>query len=429
MNSAGAARPHRASRSRSGLVLVVFVSITAPISGGLLNPAVAIGLWTTGQDSHPARGGADRRRAAGRRRRRLPPAFPVPLSCSTAGAAASRRSHLGSPRARAILIEAVASFFSIFAVYGTAVDERGPFAKTAGLTIGLVFTFDIMAFGPLTGAAMNPARWLGPAVATNNYANWYVWVVGPIAGGIIAGVVYWYAFLRGHRARHAVGRQTMTADVYLDNASATPMLAVAREAMIAALDRFGDPLNLHGPGREARRSWMGPGRRRRRDRRPARRDRVHIRRHGIGGARDLGRRARGARTGLPHRRERRRASRPSAACATFLRATASRSITIPVDGFGRIDLDRFAARGPPSRHAARERSARQPRTRHDAAGRVRPRAWPARRRSASTSMRARPWGVSPWTWRRSAWTCSHCRGTSSEGRPGWERSTCAAGSA
>jgi cysteine desulfurase len=46
----------------------------------------------------------------------------------------------------------------------------------------------------------------------------------------------------------------MTADVYLDNASATPMLPSAREAMIAAMDRFGDPLNLHGPGREARRS-------------------------------------------------------------------------------------------------------------------------------------------------------------------------------
>ena len=144
---------------------------------------------------------------------------------------------------------------------------------------------------------------------------------------------------------------------------------------------------------------------------------------------DLGRRARGARAGLPHRRERRRASRPSAACATFLRATASRSITIPVDGFGRVDLDRYAARDPPSRHAARERPARQPRARHDAAGRARPRAWPARRRSGSTSMRARPWGVSPSTWRRSAWTCSRCRDTSSEGRPGWERSTCAAGSA
>jgi aquaporin Z len=84
----------------------------------------------------------------------------------------------------------------VFAVFGTAVDDRGPFSKTAGLTIGLVIAFDIMAFGPYTGAAMNPARWLGPAVATNDWSDWYVWLVGPIAGGIIAGVLYWAAFLK-----------------------------------------------------------------------------------------------------------------------------------------------------------------------------------------------------------------------------------------
>ena len=97
---------------------------------------------------------------------------------------------------KGILIEAVGTFFLVFAVFGTAVDDRGPFNKTAGLTIGLVIAFDIMAFGPYTGAAMNPARWFGPALATNDWSNWYVWIVGPIAGGIIAGVLYWAVFLR-----------------------------------------------------------------------------------------------------------------------------------------------------------------------------------------------------------------------------------------
>jgi aquaporin TIP len=97
---------------------------------------------------------------------------------------------------RGIVIEAVTTFFLVFAVFGTAVDDRGPFSKTAGLTIGLVIAFDIMAFGPYTGAAMNPARWFGPALATTDWADWYVWIVGPIAGGIIAGVLYWSVFLK-----------------------------------------------------------------------------------------------------------------------------------------------------------------------------------------------------------------------------------------
>ena len=45
----------------------------------------------------------------------------------------------------------------------------------------------------------------------------------------------------------------MTRDIYLDAASATPLLPAARDALVAALDAFGDPLNIHGPGRAARR--------------------------------------------------------------------------------------------------------------------------------------------------------------------------------
>ena len=95
-----------------------------------------------------------------------------------------------------IVIEAILTFFLVFAVFGTAVDDKGPWNKTAGFTIGLVIAFDIMAFGPYTGAAMNPARWFGPALASGSWDNWYVWIIGPIAGGIIAAVVYATVFLK-----------------------------------------------------------------------------------------------------------------------------------------------------------------------------------------------------------------------------------------
>jgi glycerol uptake facilitator-like aquaporin len=104
--------------------------------------------------------------------------------------------HEGVAAGNGILIEAVTTFFLVFAVFGTAVDPRGPFSKTAGLTIGLVIAFDIMAFGPYTGAAMNPARWFGPVLAAGSWSDWYVWIVGPVAGGIIAAVVYASVFLK-----------------------------------------------------------------------------------------------------------------------------------------------------------------------------------------------------------------------------------------
>ena len=79
----------------------------------------------------------------------------------------------------------------VMAVFGTAVDPRAP--KLGGMAIGLAVAADIMMGGPLTGAAMNPARWFGPAVASGDYTNWYVWWIGPLIGGIVGAVIYRYA--------------------------------------------------------------------------------------------------------------------------------------------------------------------------------------------------------------------------------------------
>jgi MIP family channel proteins len=179
-----------------GLALAIMVSITAHVSGGLVNPAVTAGLWVVGK---------------------LPSSRVIPLVLAQllgaiAGAFLLKfllpadffdPANGGVPAlapqisiAKGILIEAVATFLLVFVVFGTAVDDRGPFAKTAGFTIGLTIAFDILAFGPWTGAAMNPARWLGPAMAAGAWSDWYVWIVGPLAGAVVAAVVYWGVFLK-----------------------------------------------------------------------------------------------------------------------------------------------------------------------------------------------------------------------------------------
>ena len=72
---------------------------------------------------------------------------------------------------QAIMIEAILTFILMTVIMGTAVDNRAP-AGIAGFGIGLVVMADILMGGPLTGAAMNPARWFG------------VWVFGDMANNI-----------------------------------------------------------------------------------------------------------------------------------------------------------------------------------------------------------------------------------------------------
>jgi aquaporin TIP len=180
-----------------GLVMAIMVSITAHLSGGLVNPAIAISLWVTGKLPSGRALALIGAELLGALAGAFVLKFLVPAAQFDAAAGGTPALGDGIAVGKGILIEAVTTFFLVFAVFGTVVDDRGPFSKTAGLTIGLVIAFDVMAFFPYTGAAMNPARWLGPAVAANAWQDWWVWIVGPVAGGIIGGVLYWGTFLRG----------------------------------------------------------------------------------------------------------------------------------------------------------------------------------------------------------------------------------------
>jgi MIP family channel proteins len=102
----------------------------------------------------------------------------------------------GFPVGRALVLEMILTFFLVWAVFATAVDERGAFKAIAGLAIGLTITIDVFVGGPITGAAMNPARAFGPELAANFWANGWIYWVGPILGALIAALGYDYLYLR-----------------------------------------------------------------------------------------------------------------------------------------------------------------------------------------------------------------------------------------
>jgi aquaporin TIP len=97
---------------------------------------------------------------------------------------------------KALLLELIMTFFLVWAVWATAVDERGTFKAIAGLAIGLTISIDVFVGGPITGAAMNPARAFGPELAGNTWTGWWIYWIGPFAGGLIAALGYEYLYLR-----------------------------------------------------------------------------------------------------------------------------------------------------------------------------------------------------------------------------------------
>jgi aquaporin Z len=180
-----------------GLAIGIMVSIMAHISGGVFNPAIQVALWVTGKMPTGRSGVYIVAQLLGAAAAAATLKYVLPVAAFDATNGGIPAVAPGLALGKAVVIEALLTFFLVWAVFGTAVDDRGSFARTAGFTIGLMITIDIFVGANLTGAAMNPARWFGPALITNDWSIWWVWIVGPIAGGIIAGVGYWYLFLRG----------------------------------------------------------------------------------------------------------------------------------------------------------------------------------------------------------------------------------------
>lgn len=89
----------------------------------------------------------------------------------------------------ALLAEALGTFMLMWAIMGLAVNPRGE-AALAGFGIGAALGVAVMIFGPATGAGLNPARWLGPAVVSGRFDDFWLYIVGPLLGAVAAAVVY-----------------------------------------------------------------------------------------------------------------------------------------------------------------------------------------------------------------------------------------------
>ena len=173
-----------------GLVLVALVAALGHVSGAHLNPAITLGLAVTRKfpwNFVPAYIGAQL----------LGAILAAIATWITFGAEARNQAGLASPAPgpgtgflQAILVEIFITFILVFVVMAVATDDRAP-AGVAPIAVGFALAAAIFIGGPATGAAVNPARALGPIiVAGNNWDVALIYIIGPIIGGILAAVIY-----------------------------------------------------------------------------------------------------------------------------------------------------------------------------------------------------------------------------------------------
>jgi aquaporin Z len=177
-----------------GLTIAIMASAVGHISGGHFNPAVTFAFLVT---------------------RRIVPSLAVvywlaQLTGGVLGALALRALYPGDANLdrgvpvvanelnsfQGVALEALLTFFLVWVIFATAVDPGGAFKSIAGLAIGLTITFDILAAGPLTGAAMNPARSLGPELVQGIWDDFWIYLVGPAIGAAVAALAYDRLYLR-----------------------------------------------------------------------------------------------------------------------------------------------------------------------------------------------------------------------------------------
>lgn len=100
-----------------------------------------------------------------------------------------------------VVMEIIITFGLVYTVYATAADpKKGSLGTIAPIAIGFIVGANILAAGPFSGGSMNPARSFGPAVVSGDFSqNWIYWV-GPLIGGGLAGLIYGDVFIGSYGA-------------------------------------------------------------------------------------------------------------------------------------------------------------------------------------------------------------------------------------
>jgi aquaporin TIP len=180
----------------TGFVVAVMVSAVGHISGGHFNPAITFGFMLTRRISVLLGLAYWVAQLAGGVLAALLLRWIFPEATRNA-------TNLGAPAKSAaidlgpaLVIEALLAFFLVWVVFAMTADPRSTYSAIAGLAIGLVIVFDMLFGYPLTGAAINPARAFGPELIANSWGDFWIWYVGPLAGGAIAALLYDELYLR-----------------------------------------------------------------------------------------------------------------------------------------------------------------------------------------------------------------------------------------
>ncbi|KAL8496507.1 hypothetical protein ACS0TY_020277 [Phlomoides rotata] len=172
-----------------GFALFVAVAISANISGGHVNPAVTFGLFVGGNITLI-------RGILYIIAQLLGSVAACFLLSFVTGLSAPAFAVGGISIWSAFVFEIVATFGLVYTVYATAVDpKKGEIGIIAPLAIGLIVGANILAAGPFTGAAMNPAVAFGPALASFTWAGHWIYWAGPLIGAGLAGLVYEVFFI------------------------------------------------------------------------------------------------------------------------------------------------------------------------------------------------------------------------------------------